>query len=187
LRPSRGTVPGPSRSRTSIQPRGCRGGSPSRRAISRSRSRQSELHSAARACSLARSCLRTGSGARRCPWRHDRAVAFATNVSQERASKALGAPSNSARAARSNRRASPRWGMAASLTKSVVCVAVPANSGTGGAFVYHVENYRRSRCTLSRGRAHGRNRLTCLMLQPSPRQPPSERTAAGHRDMVPER
>lgn len=48
LRPSRGTLPGPSRWRTSIKPLR-RGRSPSRRAISMPNSRQSALHSAARA------------------------------------------------------------------------------------------------------------------------------------------
>jgi len=72
LRASRGTLPGPSRSRISMKPRR-RGGSPSRRAISIPSCRQMLLHRAACAWSIWRSCLRTDSGARRCPWRHDRA------------------------------------------------------------------------------------------------------------------
>jgi len=95
LRASRGTLPGPSRSRISMKPRR-RGGSPSRRAISIPSCRQMLLHRAACAWSIWRSCLRTDSGARRCPWRHDRAVAFGTP--QARANNALGAPANNASA-----------------------------------------------------------------------------------------
>jgi hypothetical protein len=112
LRPSRGTLPGPSRSRTSINPlRGMN--SPSRRATALSRSRQSTPHSAARICASSRSCFRASLGARRRSLRQSLAVAFAT--SQERANSELGAPSNSARATRSIRPASNGWCIAASI------------------------------------------------------------------------
>ena len=87
LRASRGLVPGPSRSRISINPRPRRfeGGSPSRRAISRSKARQRSLHMAARTCSNCLSRLRACSGGRLCPWRHERTVALATRTLHSRA------------------------------------------------------------------------------------------------------
>ena len=45
--------------------------------------------------------LRIIKGGRRCPWRHERTVDFATRWPHEAVSKGLGAPANSARAARS--------------------------------------------------------------------------------------
>jgi hypothetical protein len=104
FRPSRGTLPGPSRSRISINPRR-RMHSPSRRATSMSRSRISSLSPTQASCANRRSFLRTGTGARP-RRRQERAVDFATNTSHSRANSALGAPLNSARVARFIRSAS---------------------------------------------------------------------------------
>jgi hypothetical protein len=66
-----------------------------------------EAITAAHACSIRRSLSKACFGARRCPWRHDRAVALGTPHARD--NRALGAPGNNSCAARNIRRASLRW------------------------------------------------------------------------------